>query len=75
MEMVRKEKKNLYRQVHEGVLIDCFKGKTLLNQKGKWGSNLPARLEVERGDGRPMRSQEEPNQTSTSSSSTDAHDT
>ena len=46
MKLVKTHQSPLYRQVHEGVLIDSFKGQVTLNRKGEWGSNVPCTLEV-----------------------------
>ena len=46
MKLVRSHKGPMYRQIHEGVLIDLFKGDALLNRKGEWGCNLQAKLAV-----------------------------
>ena len=42
MKMVKTHRRPLYRQIHESILIDRFKGHTILNRKGEWGSNVPA---------------------------------
>ena len=49
--MVQCEPKNLYRQVHEGVLIDTFSGDILLNRKGNGGKSPPPPHYVDRREG------------------------
>ena len=44
MKMVKTHRRPLYRQIHESILNDRFKGHTILNRKGEWGSNVPAKL-------------------------------
>ena len=51
MKMVKKHTRPMQRQIHESVLIDNFKGDTILNRKGEWGSNLGEKLTV--GDSEP----------------------
>ena len=46
MKLVKSHRSPLYRQVHEGVLIDQFQGDMSMNRKGEWGSNVPETLEV-----------------------------
>ena len=46
MRLLKTHGRPMYRQIHEGVLIDMFKGDTILNRKGEWGSNLPEKLRV-----------------------------
>ena len=46
VELVKKCRKPLERQVLEGVKIDRFKGITV-NGKGEWGQNLPPNCTIE----------------------------
>ena len=51
MKLVKSHQSPLYRQVHEGLLIDQFKGEIPMNRKGEWGSNVPETLAVIGRDG------------------------
>ena len=46
VELVKKCRKLLERQVLEGVKIDRFKG-IIINRKGEWGQNLPPNFTIE----------------------------
>ena len=46
VELVKKCRKPLERQVLEGVKIDRFKGITV-NRKGAWGQNWPSNFTIE----------------------------
>ena len=46
MKLIGTQKRPLYRQITESILIEEYKGE-LLNRKGEWGCNLPPTLEVD----------------------------
>ena len=45
VELVKKCRKPLERQIIEGIKIDKFKGITM-NRKGEWGQNLPPKFTI-----------------------------